>query len=146
MPDSDSFDLSDFTPYLLNLAAETSSLEFQKYYKQKYRMLRTEWRVIFHLGRYGPMHAKQICDRARIHKTKVSRAVTALESKGFLIRQIEDTDRRHALLVLTDEGNNVFQELYAAAQQFDAKLTDAFTESEREVLRKCLLHIAEWEK
>ena len=54
----DSFDLTDFVPYLLNQAAEQSSLGFQRYYKGRYGMLRTEWRVLFHLGRYGDQTAR----------------------------------------------------------------------------------------
>jgi DNA-binding MarR family transcriptional regulator len=50
-------------------------------------MLRTEWRVLFHLGRYGAMSAREISRRAGIHKTKVSRAVAALERKRFLERR-----------------------------------------------------------
>ena len=33
------FDLQDFLPYLLNQAAEASSLEFQQLYKDRYGML-----------------------------------------------------------------------------------------------------------
>jgi len=80
------FDLIHFLPYILNQAAEASSLGFQQVYKQRYGMLRTEWRVLFHLGRYGEMTAKDICERARIHKTKISRAVKALEDRRFLVR------------------------------------------------------------
>lgn len=145
MPNTDTFDLSDFTPYLLNLAAEMSSLKFQTYYREKYKMLRTEWRVVFHLGRYGPMHAKEICDRARIHKTKVSRAVTALQKKAFLTRRTEDSDRRQAVLELTPSGQEVFEDLYKAAQLFDAELTSTFSSDERAILRKCLMRIAELE-
>lgn len=145
MPRSRDFDLRDFTPYLLSIAAETSSLGFQAFYKDRYGMLRTEWRVVFHLGRYGPMHAKEICARARIHKTKVSRAVAALEAKRFLKRTTEDTDRRHARLTLTQQGRQVFEDLYDAAQSFDADLVAQFTEEEHRVLRSCLIKIAELE-
>ena len=58
MSDED-FDLSSFLPYALNQAAEATSIGFQKFYRQQYGMLRTEWRVLFHLGRYGEMdHSK----------------------------------------------------------------------------------------
>ena len=50
MENSDTFDLQLFLPYLLNQAAEESSLSFQRVYKDRYGMLRTEWRVLFHLG------------------------------------------------------------------------------------------------
>ena len=107
-------------------------------------MLRTEWRVIFHLGQFGPMHAKDICARARIHKTKVSRAVQALETKRFLSRDDVEADRRHALLKLTRNGQSVFDDLFHAAQRFDERLNAEFTFEEQKILRKCLLHIARY--
>ncbi len=142
MQHSDEYDLRDFTPYLLNLAAETSSLAFQKIYRAKYGMLRTEWRVLFHLGRYGPMRAKTICDRARVHKTKVSRAVAALEAKRFLARQQDDEDRRQETLRLTKRGDAVFADLYDTARSFDAQMMAEFTPDERRILRHCLSKIA----
>ena len=136
------FELRNFLPYLLNQAADASSLEFQRYYKSRYGMLRTEWRVIFHLGRYGTMTAKQICDAAGLHKTKVSRAVAALEEKRFLKREVLSTDRRHEALTLTRPGMRVFDDLSAAAQKFDSTLQAAFTPTERDVLQRCLRQIA----
>ncbi|MEJ6393879.1 MarR family winged helix-turn-helix transcriptional regulator [Gymnodinialimonas sp. 2305UL16-5] len=136
------FDLRDFTPYLLSLAAETSSAGFQTYYKGRYGMLRTEWRVVFHLGRYGPMTAKEICDRARMHKTKVSRAVSALEVKRYLSRREQAKDRRHETLRLTAEGGRVFADLYEEAARYDAELLAQFTDEEHVVLQKCLTKLA----
>ncbi len=81
------FNLPHFLPYLLNQAAEAASAGFQAHYRGKYGMLRTEWRVLFHLGCYGRMSAKQICSKAKIHKTKVSRAVRELEAKRLLFRR-----------------------------------------------------------
>ena len=49
---SDIFELSAFTPYLLNQAAEAQSDVFSRNYRDLYGMLRTEWRVLFHLGRH----------------------------------------------------------------------------------------------
>ena len=39
MENSDTFDLQLFLPYLLNQAAEESSLSFQRVYKDRYGML-----------------------------------------------------------------------------------------------------------
>lgn len=117
-------DISDFLPYLLNQAAELSSRDFQPHYKDKYGMLRTEWRVLFHLGRNGEMTAKQICERAALHKTKVSRAVTALETKRFLSRQSVEADRRFERLSLTAQGRTAFKDLSSAAMRYDAALQE----------------------
>jgi len=135
------FDIQNFMPYLLNQAAEASSSEFQSYYKTRYGMLRTEWRVVFHLGRYGTMTAKEICDRAGIHKTKISRAVAALESKRYLKREQFQTDKRLESLELTHTGQNVFKDLCIEAEGFDTKMMLGFTENEKQVLRRCLRKI-----
>ena len=138
----DDFDLSRFLPYALNQAAEATSIGFQKYYRQRYGMLRTEWRVLFHLGRNGAMTAKGICDRASLHKTKVSRAVHALEQKRFLVRTPQEQDRRHETLALTRQGKVVYADLFEAAKSYDAKLSAHFTAQEREILNRCLEKIS----
>lgn len=139
--DSD-FDLSRFTPYLLNIAAEVTGRAFQKTYKDRYGMLRTEWRVLFHLGRYGPLTAKDICDRANLHKTKVSRAVAALEKKRFLKRETRDNDRRNEDLILLSAGQQAYRTLSSEAEQFDHALMGQFSEKEREILQNCLRRLA----
>ncbi len=145
MEDFDSFELRQFLPYLLNQAADAASLEFQRTYKGKYGMLRTEWRVLFHLGQYGDMTARQICDMARMHKTKVSRAVSALEEKRFLTRRELPGDRRHSLLTLTRQGRAVFDDLHSEARAFDARLRSDMTEDEAKTFQRCLLRIARFD-
>ncbi|WP_425038546.1 MarR family winged helix-turn-helix transcriptional regulator [Primorskyibacter sp. S187A] len=137
------FTLNSFTPYLLNIAAEHTSLAFQPAYKERYGMLRTEWRVLFHLGQRGEMTAKQICTEARIHKTKVSRAVAALQAKRFLTRQTQETDRRLEILSLTAQGRAAFDDLCRVAQAFDDRLMARIPEADRAVLKRCLAQLAD---
>lgn len=136
------FDLKDFLPYLLNQAAGEASLGFQVLYKERYGMLRTEWRVLFHLGRYGDMTAKEICDRARTHKTKVSRAVAKLENRRFVHRKEVEADRRHAMLSVTEQGRAAYNDLCTFARRYDAHLVSEFTDLEEATLRKCLARLA----
>ena len=104
MPDQADFNIQPFSALSDEPGADALSLEFQKSYKARYGMLRTEWRVLFHLGFYGEMTAKEICDRGRLHKTKVSRAVAKLEERRFLTRKEVENDRRQAQLSLTKQG------------------------------------------
>lgn len=136
------FDIAEFMPYLLNQAADASSVEFQSYYKARYGMLRTEWRVLFHLGRYGRLTAGEICERANTHKTKVSRAVAALADKRYLSREQIAQDRRAEHLDLTPTGKKVFGDLLRAAEKFDADLMSNFSDAEIAVLRRLLVAIA----
>ncbi|MFC6487249.1 MarR family winged helix-turn-helix transcriptional regulator [Nitratireductor sp. GCM10026969] len=137
------FELSGFTPYLLNLAAETQSEIFSKTYRERYGMLRTEWRVLFHLGRYGELSAKEISERARIHKTKVSRAVRALEEKRFLERSVSELDRRVERLVLRAPGREAFAYLSKAASDYEAHLQDRLGTEDARRLREILKRLAE---
>ena len=130
--------LSDFLPYLLNQAAELASLEFQPYYKNTYGMLRTEWRVLFHLGRHGEMTAKQICAQAALHKTKVSRAVLALEKKRYLKRKTVESDRRFETLSLTTSGQSVFKDLSDQAALYDESIARQLGQDDVEILKKTL--------
>ena len=138
----DEFDLTLFLPYLLNQAAETSSLEFQKVYKGRYGMLRTEWRVLFHLGLYGSMTASDIGQRAKMHKTKISRAVQRLSERRFVTRIRDDTDRRLEHLALTRQGRAAYEYLLGVAQQYDADLMAHLTPTESRTLRRALTKLS----
>lgn len=137
------FEMQEFLPYLLNRAAEEVSLDFQVHYKRRYGMLRTEWRVLFHLGRYGPLTARDIGQRARIHKTKISRAVSALETRRFITRERQESDRRRELLSLTAGGRAAFDDLSDIALRYNEKLRARFQPKEWEVLKACLTRLSD---
>ena len=142
MAQKDDFALREFLPFLLNQAAEESSLAFQQVYKDRYGMLRTEWRVLFHLGIYGQMTAKEIGDRAKIHKTKISRAVQKLTQKRFVSRSRDEQDRRSEHLTLTPAGEVAYRDLRDVAAAYDVKLAAQFTTGEVALLRMMLRRLA----
>ncbi|MFK7751522.1 MAG: MarR family winged helix-turn-helix transcriptional regulator [Sedimentitalea sp.] len=142
MQDNSDFDLRVFLPYLLNQAAEESSLAFQQVYKSRYGMLRNEWRVLFHLGIFGELTAKDISERARMHKTKVSRAVQKLTDRRFVTRQRSPVDRRMEQLTLTAAGLAAYRELHAVAQDYDAQLMASVPLENALLLREILQKLA----
>ena len=132
------FALPDFLPYRLNRAAEDASHAFEARYRALYGMRRTEWRVLFHLGCHGAMTARAICDRASLHKTKVSRAVAALERKRFVARAPDVADRRRETLSLTRAGRAAFETLAREAEGYEAALTRGLSAAEVVRLRDLL--------
>jgi DNA-binding MarR family transcriptional regulator len=138
-----SFSVPTFLPYLLNQASEAASREFQTHYRARYGMLRTEWRVLFHLGCYGDLTAKRICDMASLHKTKVSRAVQALEAKRFLTKRTDPADRRVEQLSLTAQGQTAFQNLSDAAAAYEDRLIATLAPEDVAALRRCLTRLAD---
>lgn len=132
------FELQDFLPYLLNQAAEATSLEFQKIYSETHGMTRTQWRVLANLGQSGPLTAKDICRISHEEKTKVSRAILALETAGFLNRKTDEYDRRSERLRLTMRGSALYRELGRAALDYDRRLSMQIGEEQVSSLKRAL--------
>ena len=137
------FDLLTFLPYLLNQAAEAASLEFQQVYKDRYGMLRTEWRVLFHLGIFGRMTASEIGVRAKMHKTKISRAVSRLEKRRFLSRTRDKDDRRVEWLSLTPTGQAAYKDLRRVAETYDEALAEQLGPRDMADLKRILQALAQ---
>ncbi len=118
------FRLDDFLPYLLNNAAESTSRAFSEHYRKAYGLTRAQWRIMAHLGTFGALTASEICTRGFLEKSKVSRAVAALEDAGLLRRAPSDHDRRAELLSLTERGTQVHADLANHARSFSRSLND----------------------
>lgn len=116
------FTLETFLPYRLNLAAELVSQRFAAQYRARYRMTRPEWRALAALGAYGRMTATEIGANSSMHKTKVSRAVRALEEKRWLKRSEDLDDRRIEHLELTSAGRRIYGEMVVLAQDYGREL------------------------
>jgi DNA-binding MarR family transcriptional regulator len=116
------FELEKFLPYRLNRAAEFVGLRFAAHYKARYGMTRPEWRALAALGSSGRMTATAIGMHSSMHKTKVSRAVAALEQRRWLKRTVDEADRRLEHLELTSAGQQAYKELIELARQYQAEL------------------------
>ena len=132
------FDLEAFLPYLLNQAAETTGKSFGQIYRAEYGMTRTQWRVMANLGKFGAMSAAEICRISHTEKTKVSRAVAALEAMGFLQRHRSAHDRRREDLSLTEAGRDAFAALGRSALDYDRGLRDHLGPEAARVLESAL--------
>jgi DNA-binding MarR family transcriptional regulator len=142
-PSENAFDLGQFLPYLLNQAAEATSLGFQPVYRSTHGLSRTEWRIIANLGKFGALTAAGICKASHIDKTKVSRAVAQMEARGLLSRAPDISDGRAERLALTDGGRAVFTEIGAQAMSYDRALRDRLGGDATRALVKALAVLSE---
>jgi DNA-binding MarR family transcriptional regulator len=132
------FRLQTFLPDLLNQTAEEVGQGFDQIYKDRYGMLRTEWRVLAHLGQFGPLDATQIGSMTHVHKTKISRAVTGMEARNFITRTTDGHDRRRAVLCLTQTGQAAYVYLSDMAREYNKALLSRLTPQEHKSLLACL--------
>lgn len=126
--------LEEFLPYRLNRLADAVSRDFARIYRERHGMTRPEWRLLATLGQYGSMTAKAVGEHSAMHKTKVSRAVAALEKRRWLSRRADEVDRRVEHLSLTRPGQAVYRELVPLAKGFEAGLLERMSAREAELV------------
>lgn len=114
--------LEGFLPYRLARAAENVSRQFAMLYRERHGMTRPEWRTLATIGQFKTITATAIGQHSSMHKTKVSRAIRALEQRGWIARQADETDRRIEHIELTREGRHHYMELVRLARNYEAKL------------------------
>ena len=114
--------LEDFLPYRLSVLSHTISTTIAKVYEKKFGVSIPEWRVIAILGRFPGLSAVEVADRTMLDKVAVSRAVTKLIKNGRIDRQFADADRRRSILKLSEEGQNVHDEIAPLALAFEHDL------------------------
>ncbi|MEZ5839428.1 MAG: MarR family transcriptional regulator [Hyphomicrobiales bacterium] len=136
-------ELESFLPYRLNVLAEVVSQSLARLYSQRYGLSIAEWRVVATLGQYERMTATAICTHSHMHKTKVSRAVTGLVERGLVERVANSQDLREAFLMLTADGQRVYDEFVPEAVAFDAGLTEGMGEMERGLIEATITRLIE---
>ncbi len=121
----DNLELEAFLPYRLNRLGAAISQAFQKVYRKRYDLSVAEWRVLATLGQFGEATATAIGAHSHMHKTKVSRAVRALEDRGWLKRRQSDDDRREEILSLRGEGRKAYADIVPRALKFEQRILEA---------------------
>ncbi|WP_454813568.1 MarR family winged helix-turn-helix transcriptional regulator [Labrys neptuniae] len=127
--------LENFLPYRLNRIGAAVSRDFRAVYGPEHDLTVPEWRVLATLGEFDEMGAKAIGAHSSMHKTKVSRAVRALEERRWLKRRESVEDRREEILSLTPLGRRVYAEIVPRALAFEAALLAALGPEAKALLR-----------
>ena len=134
--------LEAFLPYRLNRLAEDVSRSFSRIYRDRFGITRPEWRLLATLGQFGTMTATEVGQHSAMHKTKVSRAVSALQQRHWLTRTTDDADRRIEHLQLTSAGLSAYREMVPIAHAFEAKLLAALSDSDRQAVLRLITELS----
>jgi DNA-binding MarR family transcriptional regulator len=134
----DSVQLNQFVPYRMVHLAANISLALSKIYKQTFDITIPEWRVLAQLAQQQKLYSKDIGEITSMDKSKVSRAVKALESKDYLIRQTDKKDNRAAYLSLSVKGQGLYQKIAPKALQWEKQFMSVLEASEHRNLMKVL--------
>ncbi|GAB5509500.1 MAG: MarR family transcriptional regulator [Hyphomicrobiales bacterium] len=116
------FDLERYLPYRFVVLAARLSSRLAKQYKKEFGISIPEWRVLLNVGYTKDLSVRDIEQRVSLERSKVSRAATKLEAKGYLAKQVDSRDKRLLKLTLTREGTELLSKLIPIAEAFQAEL------------------------
>ncbi|WP_022891055.1 MarR family winged helix-turn-helix transcriptional regulator [Agromyces subbeticus] len=81
--------------------------------------------VLGELYRHSSLTLTQLADREKVSAPSMNRTVNCLEEAGYLVRTVDEVDRRKTNLTLNDAGRDVVK---ATISQRDAWLTNRLRE------------------
>lgn len=136
-------DLEAFLPYRLNRAAAAVSEQLREVYGRKHGLTIPEWRVLATLAQFPRSTARAVGRHARLHKTKVSRAVQALEERRWLARSENPDDRREEFLSLTGLGQQAYRSIVPDMTAYEARLRAALGPADTAKLLQALDRLEE---
>ncbi|MCB1479591.1 MAG: MarR family transcriptional regulator [Rhodobiaceae bacterium] len=126
--------LADSLPDRLAALAEAANQPLSRLCTGIYGLTVAEWRVLATLGEHGNLTSVAVARRAHMHKVKVSRAITGLESKDLVERMPNSADMREAFVALTEKGAGAYRDLALQARDISAKLTARLSKPDKAAL------------
>jgi DNA-binding MarR family transcriptional regulator len=77
------------------------------------------------IGRFGEAASHELADVSGVTTMSISRAVTALERKGWITCSIDDSNRRRKILRLSKEGQKLYKQMLPTADKVAKYLFDS---------------------
>ena len=102
-------------------------------YEPQYNVLR-----ILQSEKGSPISVNAILDQMVQRSSNVTRIVDKLALKGLVERTISLEDRRKMDILITEEGENLLQQLDAKVKEFHQPMMDKLNQKEQEVLTELI--------
>lgn len=81
---------------------------------------------------------EEISDRLKIDKGPVARTIKEFTQEGYVTRVVDAADKRQYHLYPTPKAEALYAEIHGIAMASEQRLTQGFTDIEREVLKNLL--------
>ncbi len=94
------------------------------------------------LYRHPGISQEEMARELNVNKSSVTRQLAILEEKGYVRREPSATDKRIMLVYPTDQALDVKARLFSCYRDWNAYLTQDFTDEEQELLSRLMVRIA----
>lgn len=109
-----------------------------RFLNSTYELSVAEWWTLGQLVVKSPGTVSGIVELTQNDKAQVSRAVSLLIDRGLVRKEDNPEDKRSSLLYLTEEGENLYNEVLPIRQKTQNLLLEQLTPEEREVTERAI--------
>lgn len=135
--------IKDLLSYRLHQVANLLSRGAAMRYKREFGVSLWEWRTIALLGAYAPLSLNELANAAGLDKSQISRVVSGLIDRGFILREVDARDGRGVLLTLTRPGQQLCSGLMRAACERNDRLAGRLSKEDRACLERILIEFGD---
>ena len=140
MPDSqinsNAFKLADLTFKLL-----ANCQEKEVRLSEQYGLTQAEFRCLRLFGTEETLNNKQIAERMKLSPSRLTRIIDGLVIKGYVLREIEPTDRRNMRVSLSKQGVLIVQQLNLAYINIHKEILEDIEEPQHKPLITAMTHL-----
>ena len=122
--------LDRFLPYRLSIASNRVSAAIASTYQALFGLKIPEWRLIAVIAEGAGATQQALGVATRMDKVTVSRAAATLVERGLLERRPNPGDQRSHLLVLTETGRALYEDVAPKALELEAEVFAGFSAKE----------------
>jgi DNA-binding MarR family transcriptional regulator len=88
------------------------------------------------LLKHGPMSAGELANLERVQPPSMTKVLANLEERGLIRREVHPTDRRQAVLAITDEGEQLLDSERRSRDQWLTRRLATLSPDERALLQR----------
>ncbi len=122
--------LETFLPAVIRNLAEGITANMSGSYTGDFQLTVTEWRILLQLAEHKTLTATQVVEVTAMEKSKVSRALSGLEDRGFVARTPSELDHRIKTLALTESGLTLYNAIVPRVLDWEKNLLEGLDISE----------------
>ena len=135
--------IRDLLSYRLHVVANLLSRGAELRYRREFGVSLWEWRTVALLGgANGAQSLNELAHAAGIDKSQMSRVVSGLAARRFVLRAIDANDARGVQLTLTRAGLKLYDGLIRAAADRNDAFLDCLGAKERAAFDEALAKLA----
>ena len=136
--------IEDSLGFIVNVTARMMRQHLQQaFLQQQIDITAEQWGILSWLKEKDGQTQQEISAMSRKDKTTITRLISGLEKRGFIVRTTDAADRRTNRIRLTDSGRDVHAKLLPSVEALLRKASGDIPGGELQKLKSLLYRVCE---